>query len=350
VYVSLKDVAALAGVSFQTASKVLNGHSGVVSDRTRARIIGAADEIGYVPNALARGLVRQASLTMGILVDDFADPAMSQFVKAAERAAAAEGHAALIVTAQPGIDPSLAVRKLREHRVGGILVIAPSLEEDRRLGVALRGSLPAVSVNHIHGGGIPTVGSDHGATGALAAAHLLGLGHQRIATITGVRGRRVVRSRHQGFRDTLRAAGHALPQRRVAEADWTMAGGYAAVDRLLAQDPTLTALFVHNDVMAVGVLRALQDRGLRVPADCSVVSCDDLDLGAYLVPALTSVHVPFDETGEQAAILLLERMRGETTSGPVLLPTSLVVRHSTAPPAPPARAASPGASSRVGRR
>ena len=332
MYGSLKDVASRAGVSFQTASKVLNGQPRVVSERTRARILRAADELGYVPNALARGLVSRTSGTIGILVEDFADPALSQFVKAAERAAGAQGHAALIVTAQQGSDPALAVRKMEEQRVGGILVIAPSLEEDERLGVALRRRLPAVSVNHIHGGGIPLVGSDHSSTGAMAAEHLTELGHQRIGTVSGLRFRHVVRSRHRGFREGLRQAGRRLPRRHVAEADWTLAGGHVAAHRLLDVVPPLTALFVHSDVMALGVLHALRERGRRVPDDCSVVSCDDLDSSPYLSPPLTSVHVPFEETGEQAATLLLQRMRGDMTAKQVLLPTHLVVRSSTGPP------------------
>jgi LacI family transcriptional regulator len=330
MYVSLKDVAARAGVSFQTASKVLNGHPGVVSDRTRGRILKAAKDIGYVPNALARGLVRQTSLTVGVLIDDVTDPALSQFILAAERTASTQGHAVLIVAVEPGMDPALAVRKMQEHRVGGILVIAPSLEEDPRLGVALRGPLPAVSVNHVHGGGIPLVGSDHAATGTIAAEHLLGLGHDRFATVTGPRGRRVVRSRHDGFRRRIQEAGLRLSSRLVTEADWTLTGAFAAANRLLDADSGFTALFVHNDVMAVGVLHALRVRGRRVPQDCSVVSCDDLDFAPFLAPPLTTVHVPFQETGEQAAMLLLRMIKGDTAPDRFFVPTHLVVRDSTA--------------------
>jgi LacI family transcriptional regulator len=341
MYVSLKDVAARAGVSFQTASKVLNGHPGVVSERTRGRILKAAKDIGYVPNALARGLVRQTSLTVGVLIDDVTDPALSQLILAAERTAAAQGHAVLIVAVEPGMDPALAVRKMQEHRVGGALVIAPSLEEDPRLGMALRGPLPAVSVNHVHGGGIPLVGSDHGATGTIAAEHLLSLGHRRFATVTGPRGRRVVRSRHHGFRNRLHEAGMRLSPRLVAEADWTLTGAFAAANRLLETDPAFTALFVHNDVMAVGVLHALRSHGLRVPDDCSIVSCDDLELAPFLAPPLTTVHVPFQETGEQAARVLLHLIRGEPVPSRVFLPTHLVVRDSTSAPRETSRSAVP---------
>jgi LacI family transcriptional regulator len=332
VYVSLKDVATRAGVSFQTASKVLNHQRGVVSEATRERILDAARELGYVPNALARGLVNQSSLTMGVLADEFADTALAQFVTAAHRWAGAHGQAALTVNVEPGADPATPIRILHEHRVGGILVVAPSLEADPRLWPALRTSLPAVSLNHVPGGGVPLVGSDHSETGALAAGHLVELGHRDIGTVIGPRGRRVVTSRLKGFRARLQQSGVPLPARRVVEADWTAEGGYTGACALLDADPDVTAIFVHNDGMAVGVLRALAERGRRVPDACSLVGCDDLPFAAFLNPPLTTVHVPFTETGERAADLLMRSMRGEKIPRVELLPTHLVVRDSTCPP------------------
>jgi LacI family transcriptional regulator len=329
---SLRDVAARSGVSFQTASKVLNGRPGVVSADTRERILVAAAELGYVPNALARGLVRRSSVTVGVLVDDLSDLAVAQFVLAAQRAVAGWGHAALIGSAYAGGDAELAVRKLIEHRVDGILVAAPSLEENPHLGKLLRGSLPAVSIHHIHGGGVPVIGSDHAATGALAARHLLALGHRRIGTVTGPRQRRVVQSRTRGFREVLHQADQRLPVRGCVEADWTHAGGCRALHRLLDAHPDVTAVFVHSDVMAVGVLKALHERGVRVPGGCSVVGCDDLSFAAYLLPPLTTVRVPFQQTGERAATILLDHIRGQPIPRRDLLPVDLVVRASTAPP------------------
>jgi LacI family transcriptional regulator len=332
VYVSLRDVAARSGVSFQTASKVLNGHPGVVSPSTRERILRAATELGYVPNAMARGLVRRASVTVGVLADDYSDLAVSQFVLAAQRAAAGRGHTALISSVHANMDAELAVRKLLEYRVDGILVAAPSLENEPSLGTALRGALPVVSINRIHGGGVPTIGSDHAVTGTLAAEHLLGLGHHRIGTVSGPRERQVVHSRMRGFRAALREAGHPLPDTRVTEADWTHEDGWAATHRLLDADPDITAIFVHSDVMSVGTLKALHERGLRVPVDCSLVSCDDLSFAGYLVPPLTTVRIPFQETGERAATLLLDRIGGQPIPTRNLLPVELIVRESTGPP------------------
>jgi len=329
VYVSLRDVAARSGVSFQTASKVLNGRSGVVSAKTRERILQAATELGYVPNAMARGLVRQASVTVGVVADDFSDLAVSQFVVAAQRAAASRGHAALISSVHANIDAELAVRKLLEYRVDGILVAAPTLEDDPGLGAALKGPLPVVSINRIHGVAVPTVGSDHTVTGSLAAEHLLELGHKNIGTVTGPLTRQVVRARMRGFQ---RALGEKLPESRVAEADWTFEGGWTATHRLLDADPTVTAVFVHNDTMAMGAFKALHERGLRLPADCSVVGCDDLSFAGYLVPSLTTVRIPFQETGERAATLLVDRIGGKAIPERNLLPVELVVRESTCVP------------------
>lgn len=332
LYVSLKDVAAQAGVSFQTASKVLNGCAGTVSEPTRQRIRSAALELGYVPNALARGLVRRSSYTIGVLADDFSDPALSRFVAAAQQEAQRQGHAALISVVQPFTDPRAALRTLLEHRVNGVLIIAPSLENDPRLGEALARDLPAVSLNHVPGGGVPVVGSDHRATGGLAARHLLSLGHRHLATITGPRSRRVTRSRLQGFRLALQEADVPLPPERVVEADWTAPGGHAALHRLLDGTRDVTGLFVQSDVMALGAMRALAERGLRVPDDCSVVGCDDLPVAEYVTPPLTTVRLPFEETGVRAAARLLGLIRMEAGAHRQLLPVELVVRCSTGPP------------------
>ncbi|MFI5955916.1 LacI family DNA-binding transcriptional regulator [Cryptosporangium sp. NPDC051539] len=331
MYVSLKDVAERAGVSFQTASKVLNGNSAVVSAATRERILDAARELGYVPNALARGLVRRDSLTVGILADDFSDVALSRFVVAAQQAIEREGHAALVTTTGPGRQEPL--RTLQEHRVSGVLVIAPSLEGDVGIGEYLRGPLPAVTLNHIPGGGVPAVGSDHRQTGVLAAEHLLALGHRAIGTITGPTGRRVVVSRLDGFRATLAASGVELPGHRIHPTGWEARDAAEATHHLLDADPSITAVFVHNDNMAFGVLSALRTRGIPVPARLSIVGCDDAPLAEFAAPPLTTVRVPFEATGARAAALLLARIRGEPTDRKNLLPVELVVRESTAPPA-----------------
>jgi LacI family transcriptional regulator len=340
LYVSLKDVAARAGVSFQTTSKVLNG-GGNVSPKTRGRILQAARELGYVPNALARGLITQSTCTIGIVADDLSDWVLAQFVVGAEREARRQGHAVLIGTVDHGLERNTeaAVRLLSERRVDGIIAAAPQLEEDEGVAELLRGRVPAVSIHHVPGGGVTVVGSSHGQSGQIATEHLVRLGHRRIATITGPARRRVVASRLRGWRAALSGAGLEPDSDLVEEADWSTEGGYAATQRLLDRAGDITAIFAQNDLMAIGTLAALHDRGRAVPDDVAVVGCDDLPLVSRTIPPLTSVHVPVYETGERAVCLLLNLIAGREVPDRVLLPVQLVVRAScgAVPPMPRAR-------------
>jgi LacI family transcriptional regulator len=355
VYKSLHEVAARAGVSFQTASKVLNGRRGAASAATAERIRAAADELGYVPNALARGLVRGRAITIGILAGDLADAALSRFVAGAQAALASHGHATVLVTVRPEIDARRSLNLVLEHRVDGLLVVAPSLEKDSSFSSGLRDGLPLVSVTHLPETSAVLLGSDHRATGRLAAEHLVGLGHLDIATVTGPPEREVVRLRHDGFCDVLAKAGIELPDGRVEQADWSADGGYRAAARILDRDPTVTAIFGHNDEMATGILRMLADRKLDVPDRTSVIGCDDLPLSRFMTPSLTTIHVPLTETGARAARVLLDLIGGRDVPRRELLPVHLVERDSTGPPprergVPRARVAARGQNATTTRR
>ena len=329
-YVSIKEVAAQAGVSFQTASKVLNGGPVRVSPETAARIMEVAKELGYQPNTIARSLVQRFTSTLGLVAPDATDVAISQISVAAEREARRQGHAMLVGHLSPGGEDGAAiVRTLIERRVDGVIAAAPQVEDDTEVAELLRAYVPAVSLHSVPGGGVPVVGSNHRETGRLATQHLLSLGHRTIGTITGPFRRRVVRSRLHGYEDALRQAGIEPEEDLVVEADWTPGRAADATRLLLQRQPRITAIFVHNDTMAVGVLSALAAAGYRIPGDVAVVGCDDVPLAEYLVPPLTTVHVPLAETGEQATDLLLRRIRGDPTqAAPLRLPVSLVVRAS----------------------
>jgi LacI family transcriptional regulator len=347
MYVSLKDVAARAGVSFQTASKVLNGNHRVVSEATRERILAAARELGYLRNALAHGLVTSSTYTIGVIGDDLGDRVLAQFLVGAEQEARRHGHSVLISITDPDrADFEGCVRQLLERRVDGILAAAPHSENDPGIGDLLRGRVPAVSIHHVPGGSVPVVGSDHAETGRLAAEHLLDLGHRQIATIAGPTTRRVTRSRLRGFRAALDEAGIDLPDSRLASAAWTAATGFTAMRVLIEREPGITAVFAQNDDMATGALAALGKLGRRVPDDCAVVGCDDLPQAPFLVPPLTSIHIPFRDTGRAAMALLLERINDAEHADRVLMPVRLIARTSTLgylPSEPPPRSRRPGA-------
>jgi len=329
-YVSIKEVAARAGVSFQTASKVLNGGDVRVSAETAARIVAAAEGLGYRPNTIARSLVQRSTATLGLIASDATDVAITLASVAAEQAARRHGHAVLVGHLAPGGgDGASIAATLIERRVDGIIAAAPDLEEDAEVGDLLRTYGPAVSLQSIPGGGIPLVGSNHRDTGRIAAEHLIGLGHTAIGTVTGRFRRRVTRSRLHGYEDALRAAGIEPDDGLVAEADWTPAGAAAATRALLERRPQITALFVHSDMMAMGVLSALHAAGRRVPTGVALVSCDDIPFAQFLTPPLSTVRVPLAETGERAVELLLKAIAGEPVpEKPSLLPVELIVRES----------------------
>lgn len=336
-YPSLKEVAARAGVSFQTASKFLNGGQVRVSPETAERITSAARELGYSPNTIARSLVQRASSTIGIVAGDLTDLALSQFVVGAERAARRVGHAVLVGTlAGDEEDGSEVVNTLIERRVDGIIAAAPQLEEDTAVAELLRRYVSVVSLHHVPGGGIPTVGSNHRDLGRMCTEHLLGLGHACIGTVTGPFRRLVVRSRLRGFEDALRQASIEPGEDLVVEGDWTPAGAASATRLLFERRPQLTAIFVHSDVMAIGVYSAAAATGRRIPEDLAVVSCDDIPFAQYMTPPLTSVRIPFAETGARAVDVLLRRINGEElTAEASLLPVELIVRASCGVAGPP---------------
>lgn len=330
-YVSLKEVASRAGVSFQTASKVLNGGSVRVAPDTAARIAAAARELGYSPNSVARSLVRRSTMTIGLVAGSLHDPALAEFVLGAELAARQHGLSVLVSnltdSAQEGTG---VVEALIERRVDGIIAAAPQLEEDVQVADLLRRFVPAVSLHHVEGGGVPLVGSSHREVAVLALRHLLELGCRRIATVAGPTGRRVVRSRLRGAAEMIAASGREVDA-GIAEADWTPGGAARATAALIEREPGIDAVFVHSDVMAVGVLDALHRLGRRVPDDVAVVSCDDLAFAAYLRPSLSTIRLPFLDTGAAAVELLLRRVGGEPVpADPVLLPVELVCRDSSA--------------------
>ncbi|HSS61526.1 MAG TPA: LacI family DNA-binding transcriptional regulator [Candidatus Limnocylindrales bacterium] len=328
--VSVKDVAARSGVSFQTTSKVLNG-GGSVSDVTRARILQAASDLGYVPNLQARSLVMQRTLTVGLIAGDFSDPGLSRCLAGAEAEARRQGYGLMLTSIEPeGSGTEYAMPAMMERRVDGILLAAPQMEDDPALPHVLDPMLPIVSINHIAGGAVTEVTADDEQAGDLATRHLVARGHSVIGALTGVRGRRLTQSRQRGYRKALDHAQVDAQPELVEEAGDDVTGGEAALRRLIERRQDVTAIFCHHDLVAVGALSALRALGRRVPQDCAVVGCDGLDSAAYTSPPLTTVRVPFYEIGAEAMRVLL-KMIGAGTVGapPTRLPVHLMVRSTT---------------------
>jgi DNA-binding LacI/PurR family transcriptional regulator len=323
----MSDVGRLAGVSHQTVSRVIND-SPHVRPQTRERVLKAMLELGYRPNFVARALVTGRSKTIGAVSFDTTlyGPASTLF--GIERAAHEAGYFIIVASLKALDRASLAdaVERLRRHGVDGILVIAPNVEGADAL-LHAPGDAPLVAVEAGPDRGVPVVAVDQFAGAAGATRHLLDLGHETVWHIAGPPEFIESRERLEGWRATLEAAGGEVPPALMG--DWSPRAGYD-LGRRLSQDPTVTAIFVANDQMALGVLRALHETGRGVPEDVSVVGFDDVPEAPYFLPPLTTVRQDFDELGSRGVRQLLRMIdAGERLPpGPRVVP-ELVVRDST---------------------
>ncbi|MFE2757317.1 LacI family DNA-binding transcriptional regulator [Actinosynnema sp. NPDC059335] len=335
--VTLAEVARHAGVSLATASRVLNGSTRQVSEELRARVIGTARGLGYLPNASAQALARNSSLLVGLVVHDIADPYFSSIAAGVTRIA--EDAGLVVVLGTTGRDPRREVdlvNTLRAHRARAV-VIAGSRTTDRAASRRLADEITAFTAQ---GGRVACVsqaklGTDTvvpaNRSGARALARrLAALGHRRFAVLAGPPDLLVARDRLAGFRAGLADEGLALPDAHVIASDFTRDGGYAAVADLVAARTGATCVFAVNDVMAMGAMAALRERGLRVPEDVSVAGFDDIPTLRDLVPALSTVRLPLEDMGERAARLVLD----DVDAGPrtVRVAGEVVLRASTSSP------------------
>ncbi|MEV4624991.1 LacI family DNA-binding transcriptional regulator [Micromonospora sp. NPDC049523] len=329
----MADVARLAGVSHQTVSRVLNEHPNVRPE-TRNRVLRAIAELSYRRNALARGLVRRRSRVLGVVSFDTTLFGPASTLYGIERAARAAGYWVSIATLER-IDRAgvlAAVDALAEQSVEGIIVIAPQLAAAGALH-SLPAGLPAVAVEAGFDACAPVVGVDQVAGARLAVEHLLALGHQTVWHIAGPHDWLEARDRIEGWRAALQRAGRPVPA--MIAGDWSARSGYAA-GQALARQAGVTAVFAANDQMALGLLRALHERGVRVPEEISVVGFDDIPEAEFLIPPLTTVRQDFDEVGRRSMAALLHLLEKAGTEPPEHSVTSVaptfVLRSSTAPP------------------
>jgi DNA-binding LacI/PurR family transcriptional regulator len=326
----MADVAKLAGVSHQTVSRVVND-SNQVRPETKQRVLAAMRQLDYRPNPAARALVTGRSGTLGVVSFDTTlyGPASTLF--AIEQAAHAAGYFITIVSLLALDRTSVlgAVERLRVQGVDGILVITPQEGAADAL-VNLPAGVPLVAVEAGRPNSVPLVAVDQFAGAVDATQLLLDLGHRTAWHVSGPRDFLEAQQRVDGWRSTLEAAGAEVPP--VLVGDWSPRSGYRLGEQL-AEDSDVTAIFVANDQMALGVLRALHERGREIPREVSVVGFDDIPEAQYFTPPLTTVRQNFGEMGRSSLRLLLELMQ-DTGQPPqrLTIAPELVVRRSTGPP------------------
>jgi LacI family transcriptional regulator len=328
---TIKDVARTAGVSITTVSHVLN-ETRFVSDELRCRVLAAMEELDYRPNILARSLRRGETKTIGLVVPDNSNPFFAEMARTVEDLGFAAGYSVILCNSDDNLAKEAAyIEVLIAKQVDGVLFIASGSSQEH-LSELRHAGVPYVVVDREVDGSLADVVLVNNELGGYTATqHLIALDHRRIACIAGPSQLTPSADRVLGYRHAL--ADFQIPQDEalVVSGDFRARGGEAALHQLLTLHPPPTAIFACNDLMAIGVLRAARNAGLRVPGDLSVVGFDDIPLATAVSPALTTVAQPITELAEHSVKLLVARMQNrndELQTQRIVLDPYLVVRDS----------------------
>jgi LacI family transcriptional regulator len=309
----------------------------MVSEETRERVLNVMRRHNYRPSAIARSLATKRTRTIGLIVSSIFNPFTGQLVDGASEAAHELDCSLILASADyDGHDVPEHVETLLHQWVDGIFLASQPLPEGM-LDQLEFGDTPLVIMDHGQpppANAVGLVGFEWQRAGYLATRHLIELGHRRIGYIGGIPDRSSTLLRNQGYCQALAEAGIAhLPELEVA-GDFLTEGGYRCALQLLRQSPRPSALVLANDMMALGALQAANELDLRVPHELSVVGMDDITFASYVAPPLTTVHVPTRELGRRGMHILLEAGTGQAPLQRLTLPVELIIRRSTAAPAP----------------
>lgn len=332
--VSMADVAQRAGVSAQTVSRVANGFGGVLEE-TREVVIAAMDELGYRPNSAARALKLGSFHTIGVISNTLSTIGDIRTIEAIAHSAAVEGYTTTLIPLRAQSEGAGRVYSRLQELAVDALILNIETQLLERAEVLLPPGVPVVLMDTGADDAHVVVDTDQFDGARQATRHLLSLGHDTVWHLAGPEDSHPAQRRAEGWRQTLAESGRDIPP--VLRGDWTAQSGYA-LGRRAAADPGCTAVFCANDQMALGLYRAFREAGRSIPHDVSVVGFDDTeDAGAY-DPPLTSVHQDFADAGRRAVAAALAQVRGASGSARMdVVPTTLVVRESTAPPPPSGR-------------
>lgn len=333
--ITRKDVAKRAGVSVAVVSYVVNDGPRPVTPETRAKVEKAIEELGYYPNELARSLRLQQSSTIGLITPDFTNPVYGEIAESIQEVCLPNGYLTLFVYSgdNPDREKQLLLMFRAKH-VDGVIMQPVTPDPLEAIKPLRKAKIPVVLLQHDCCGVHCVVLTDVQG-GQLATQHLLDLGHRRVGLISGrLPSAARAEERLLGYRQTLKAAGIEPDPVLVIESDVNQNGGYQAMQQLLALPEPPTAVFCHNDVLALGAMHAIQVAGLSIPGDISIVGYDDTAGSAHLAPPLTTIRFSRKEMGHQAATILFRAIEQGEDHEPstVRVPVELMVRASTGPP------------------
>ena len=332
---TIKDVAAVAGVSFTTVSHVVNNSRPVSAD-VRAKVERAIRELNYVPSAVARSLKARSTATIGLVVPNGTNPYFAELARGVEDGCAKKGYCVFFCNSDDDpVKQRNYLRVLQEKRIDGLIVA--SAGDDAVLAATLGDTREPIVVvdRNIEGLNADLVQIDHERGAWLATRHLIELGHANIGCITGPITTAVSAMRMHGFLRAMAERGIEIAPGAIVEADFSGAGGYRAAAQLF-DTVRPSAIFAGNDMMGIGALRAAAERGIAVPTDCSIIGFDDIELGHYTYPSLSTVGRSVRALGEIAAQTLIERIVGaaKLAGTPMrrrVVAPQLIARESTGP-------------------
>jgi LacI family transcriptional regulator len=333
--VTIKDIASRCKVSTQTVSRVINKRPDV-SPETRELVENTIAELGYFPSALARSLVQQRSYTLGVITAGLRFVGVSQTLNGITEQCEAEGYA-LLIKELPRFDTTdivPVIESLMEHQVEGIIFAAPELNENVKIAQSQLPTFcpPIIFLKCQANPNYTTISIDNYGGARKAIEHLLSIGRQEIALITGPLEWLEARQRKQGWEDALYSMGITPKANKWAQGNWSSASGESAFAELALNYPEMNAVFVSNDQMALGVLHYAHEHGIRVPEDIAVIGFDDVTEAAYYTPALSTVSHPLRQLGFMAVKALVEQIEGRGSSSTprhIVLSTELILRDST---------------------
>lgn len=327
---TIADVARLAGVSEVTVSRVING-AGNVHPTTRERVESAINELHYLPSVAARSLRSKRTHALALIVPDITNPFWTTIARGVEDAAQSQSYSVLLCNTDENPDKqSRYIDVVIGQRVDGV-IIAPYSSEAAQLKRLRDRSIPTVAIDRrIDGWEVDSVTGDSFSGAYALVRHLIDLGHQRIAVISGPQTASSAEDRVGGYTFALEQAGIQVDPRLILRGEYRSANGEMLASRLLDQGLQFTAIFACNNAIAVGVLAALEKRSLHIPRDISLVSFDDIPYLSDVLPFLTVAIQPAYEMGLRSASLLLGRLTGTDGESPcrVVFPTTLVIRYS----------------------
>ena len=333
---NIKDIASRAGVHPSTVSRVLNPATrSMVSESLATEIVRIADELGYRRNPLASGLRTRRTFTVGVIIPDLTNPVFPPIVRGVEHTLDSAGYIAILAdSGSKRRSEKALVENMQARQVDG-LILAAANRKDPLVDQCIDQGIPLVLVNRtVDRHNVAAVINDDELGIDLALAHLVELGHREIAYVGGPQRTSTGYARYRAFLKSAKKAGLKIDRKLVINArEFTEAAGQSAFHEIAQAGKPFTAVLTANDLLALGCYDAMDELGLRCPADISVTGFNDMPYVDRFVPPLTTLHIPHDELGVQAALLLLERMQNPDTPAKQLrLEPRMVVRGSTAAP------------------